>query len=1692
MNNHTNIKDILYKEQKFQKNKNTYKHFTSVLNKNYLPFSKDRINIKHKNKSLISEENGKNNNLNLNLNNIDSEFFPNNNENNNLILKSNSNIMNLNHNIDNIQNDNLSLYFQMNMNMKDNNNNKIEYKNNIYNSTGKQKKKFIRNLSEEQQYKKNNLKLNYQKSSLRKESSYINRILYNKKNNFFQDTLGGIKNNVEYTSNINKRNNFKKILSRSSFNNNNSLYDIEDKKYNYKNSKQNNNENYNNNFGNIESFKYQNSLKLMIPNKEKYKINNSITNENSNIQNDTIKKYISINKIENFLPKKNKINKNNNNLKNENNYLKKIKTNTYAPINNINCVFTNPDEDNKKNHNYLIRDSLNNGNNNSFRLSLNKVNSYKNYNDKSCPKLYLNKNDIPRTNYTNINNINNNNNYIVNVNKYIIVDKKRKIIKKNNDNKNDIKMNNYNSYKIINNQKNIKKINYEKYLKKKINFKNNNYANSPSSFNFKKYKSVNENVYLPSSKDIYNKNFEEDQNIDKNNYRINTISNNSGKNLIEFKKLKTNFKNENIYENKILNSSLKKQRPIRVESELKSSIIDYSNSYNYLFKNNNNSSIIKGINNLNDNIPYNNKYILDKIYDNSFSNSKNLNTSQRKTLKNYSYNINLNNTDKNNYKKGRNEKYNLGTFFNQQNIGLKLNAKMIKINSNRNPNININNRITKTISIFEKEKKNFENKLNIKKDENIDNSLGNNFNLIKLMKTLNEYKNKNNKTRYENYLSINNNINNKKKNNNYKINNDKIDVDDNFVNKRNIKNSYIPPYSEMNLKYFNEFRISQNIKQNTLTMFSIYILSYYFTDFHKIGLSKIVLLNNDKKPIPVVCSNNNCGKDSNKLFSISTNDKKNDYNKPFITEYKQNIYINFYIYNIQSNNVKYIQITNFTDIKNKVSPVGKIEICHSKKILFNGRLNSNKINTIEIPSYNNEEKYNNNINEIQDLNDINEISLIKYNNENNKQYSLSKYKSMEEEDDKPNKKKNFINYGEYDNFYTTRNPLYKGFNIRIKDLNSKDNNFLNENEYENEEDNDNNYTSKIVSNYDNDEDGDGEEDFNININSFKNNDLEIDSLLSKKLSIEFNKTNNNTHNSSVKSIKKVNEQEIFKANNNSIYQISNSNSNKNINKINSTLNEKISNNAFFNLLRKAYNRNELKNYDRIFQPSIYKMKDEYSSSFNLKRNIKSNLNTYIKKNNINNNELNLNSYNNQEESFSKTKLNDDLDSNFFNNNEVVKYIEFNKIRFIISSNYGHHKYVGLTGIEFFNVKGEAINIETALTIGALPKDLKTLYNDEKETRIFENVFNKINNTNDCDNMWVTKFKKNNPFPYIELYFKDKIRLSRIRIYNYNERDKLNIGSKTIELYLDDEYYNTIYLKQGTGETAFDFIKVNNKENIYIKNLESKEMIYNLDDSDIKDNEDFGQDITFPINDINQNDLLLFRNSFYNSLNSNFYDSKNNTLRDKYKNKNKNKIKFASFLFKQCYETPYLPCGYNIKVILLNNYYKGISPNDENDSLKYSDIGFNKIEIYNEEGRDLLNNDNIENHINYKIISNCEINKEKENENDNKIILNGKQNENGNNCIFYIFDKPIKISYIKFYPIEEKNKPILNSAKDIKIFIDCKIIFEGALYLNKPTIILFTSKKNIINNIDENYLTNEINERVCKEEKNDKYYSLMLN
>ena len=180
------------------------------------------------------------------------------------------------------------------------------------------------------------------------------------------------------------------------------------------------------------------------------------------------------------------------------------------------------------------------------------------------------------------------------------------------------------------------------------------------------------------------------------------------------------------------------------------------------------------------------------------------------------------------------------------------------------------------------------------------------------------------------------------------------------------------------------------------------------------------------------------------------------------------------------------------------------------------------------------------------------------------------------------------------------------------------------------------------------------------------------------------------------------------------------------------------------------------------------------------------------------------------DNFSNNKNNNIINNDYNNNTNYIcennncdetNYIEFKDRIIHLSSNYGHGKYIGLTGIIFIDDQNEKINIEKAKSIGSIPKDLRTINNDDNENRIFENVFNGNNNTNDIDNMWVTQLTNDGNPPYMELDFEEKIKLSKIIIYNYNEKDRLDIGTQTIDLYFDNYHYKTIHLNQGTGEIA---------------------------------------------------------------------------------------------------------------------------------------------------------------------------------------------------------------------------------------------------------------------------------------------------
>ena len=720
-----------------------------------------------------------------------------------------------------------------------------------------------------------------------------------------------------------------------------------------------------------------------------------------------------------------------------------------------------------------------------------------------------------------------------------------------------------------------------------------------------------------------------------------------------------------------------------------------------------------------------------------------------------------------------------------------------------------------------------------------------------------------------------------------------------------------------------ESKTKENIFRNSLTMYSIYIISKFYDICDKIGIAKIGLYDLNQNLIPIEYSNTS--EDQNVNYVFDSNHKSSfsgeiqqiqKNNNPLIAQLKSNFCINFYIKNYFTPSLEYIYINNFSDINNGISPVKEIKIFKTNILLYKGLLDINNPNIITLSK----------------IAETNNKNLIKSKEAN---LTFTIFKSLI----KDNSDTNITDNNNRDSFKINKyNSARNTFHSRYSDENYKEGNVLvkSHNVYENE-----NYIESFLGNYD----GNNKNEYNENLLFFQSG---------------YDNTNN--FSSTFKNFSNANTSNINCLSSGEFIPNEDNHFSKTLKYPN------YSNQIFLNSYNSAFD-----DCDNLFRTSIgYQNKDDCISKYN--------------------------NYNN----------------NFTNNFQDYNYVEFNKISIYLKSNYGHRKYIGLTGIIFISNEQKPIDIEKAKAIGALPKDLRTIYNDDNDNRIFENVFNGMNNTNDSDNMWVTRYKKNEYSPYIELYFEEKIKLSKIIIYNYNEKNKLDIGTKVIDIYLDNYFYKSINLIQGTGETSNE------------------------------QNNDFGQEINC-FNDFKYNETKTINN--FNCINN----SKNNET--------SNDIPYASNFCEQCYETPYLPSGYVIKFQFFSFFFN----KNEKNNLKQDDfyIGFENIEIFNELGINILEKNNNSNK--YKMISNRTI------KSDGKILLKGVYGEDDNqnkffdneNNLFYVFDKYNQISYIKFTPFannKNNNENNLYKIKEIKIFCDENIIFEGNLYNNKPTIILFTSDK----------------------------------
>ena len=355
----------------------------------------------------------------------------------------------------------------------------------------------------------------------------------------------------------------------------------------------------------------------------------------------------------------------------------------------------------------------------------------------------------------------------------------------------------------------------------------------------------------------------------------------------------------------------------------------------------------------------------------------------------------------------------------------------------------------------------------------------------------------------------------------------------------------------------------------------------------------------------------------------------------------------------------------------------------------------------------------------------------------------------------------------------------------------------------------------------------------------------------------------------------------------------------------------------------------------------------------------------------------------------------------------LPHIKCQSIIIKILSNYGHKHQVGLTGIILIDKNGDHINIPHSLTSNSNLKHLH-IYSTERDYLSVDNLFTTQNMTIYQKHMWITNIKDNPPS--ICLNFLKKITLSEIKIYNYNNPQYLDKCAKEISIIFDNQTEPIdIYLHKGIGSTIVDY----------------------------------SQSIKFPFVPFNYtlDELEPFK-----------------------------QIKYASMLYDQKFETPYLPSGFIYKIALIESW--GGSQTEY--------IALDKVVFYDQLGR--KRTDYKSNIMNHKLL---------DNNNNNALYFekfkNYKKCQNNHidtdmNDIYFIFDNIISVSQIKIFNYTQN---INQSIKRVIIHCDDKMIFNGEVNkysrLNQGiTSILFTCDLNVTKDVKECELPG-FNERDFKEE-----------
>uniref|UniRef100_A0A0N5BPA2 DUF4457 domain-containing protein n=1 Tax=Strongyloides papillosus TaxID=174720 RepID=A0A0N5BPA2_STREA len=132
------------------------------------------------------------------------------------------------------------------------------------------------------------------------------------------------------------------------------------------------------------------------------------------------------------------------------------------------------------------------------------------------------------------------------------------------------------------------------------------------------------------------------------------------------------------------------------------------------------------------------------------------------------------------------------------------------------------------------------------------------------------------------------------------------------------------------------------------------------------------------------------------------------------------------------------------------------------------------------------------------------------------------------------------------------------------------------------------------------------------------------------------------------------------------------------------------------------------------------------------------------------------------------------------------------------SNWGSQEFIGLTGLQFLDVDGKAIDVSEC-----------TIKCSDVDDTSIQNLLNKKNLTLNKKNMWLTAYDsgKNNS-PRITVTFKNEVYLYGLSIWNYNESEEMSYaGVKNLRLFANGKKVeDNILLRKGPGFVYYDYVQ----------------------------------------------------------------------------------------------------------------------------------------------------------------------------------------------------------------------------------------------------------------------------------------------